>query len=210
MNRQHTVRTVLLAAPIAFGALLPTAGMAFAVPPAPVNPGEIAHPGHIDPPKPPKPNPEIPHGPGDLGIEVPDPCGPAGCFPPGEDDDEPELNPDLPDGPGEVTGEQPCPTHGECGGGGDGGEDGGTDDSGTDDGSDSGSGDGSGDGAGDGAGDGGTGGLPVGGDIPLPTRIDTGAGGDGFELSWVLAGGAVLTATLGAAELARRTARRTR
>jgi len=175
-----TVRTLLIAAPLALGALTLTAAPALAAPVASVGPTELVQPEHDEPPA---PNPGIPPGPDDIVYDVPDCNNPDNpFFPcPDDEDDDPGLNPDIPPGPGDITSHPPCPTHGDCGG-----------DSGTD------------------GTDGGTegGGEPEAGDIPVPTRIDTGAGGgDGLELSWVLASGAVLTATAGAAGLTRRAAR---
>ncbi len=175
-----TVRNLLIAAPLALGALTLTAAPALAAPVGPAGPGFVQPEGD-DPPQPPAPNPAIPPGPGDV-TDVPDCNNPDDpCFPgPDDEDDEPELNPAIPPGPDGITSKPPCPTHGDCGGGGGGGDGGGTDEGGE---------------------------LGT-GDIPVPTRIDTGADGDeGLELSWVLAGGAVLTATAVAPLLARRPVR---
>ena len=94
-----------------------------------------------------------------------------------------------PTGPGDLTAPQPCPTHGDCG------HDGG--------------------GNGDGGDKGGQGGQhhtgPDVDSIALPTRIDAGLapaqheGDNGLELSWLLASGALVTAS-GAAFAARRRA----
>lgn len=178
------IRTILIAAPLALGAVALTSVPALAAAPAPISPNNLSQPEEGDPPQPPVPNPDLPPGPGDVTDELPQPCEPDDvCFPPPDDD--PELNPDLPPGPDDFTSEPPCPTHGDCGGGG-----------------------------GDGGGGSGTPGVDgpgvdasEGSDIPLPTRIDTGGGDAGYELSWVLASGAVLTATVGAAGLARRSIR---
>lgn len=128
-----------------------------------------------------------PVGPVDRGIEIPDP---------GDDDPNPGpvVNPDLPQGPGGITDHPPCPTHGvDCGGGNDTPDDEPEDNPG--------------DNPGD---DGDNPGNEV-NDIPVPTRIDTGAGGttpddDGLALAWILAGGAVITVT-GAAFAGRSVAR---
>ncbi|MGY2875008.1 hypothetical protein ACVW00_002198 [Marmoricola sp. URHA0025 HA25] len=120
-----------------------------------------------------------------------DPQGPVIANPtPGHD-------PVGPTGPGDLTAPQPCPTHGVCGGNGGGsGQQGGT---------------------GDNAGDHTKGhqghhaqpGNHAVSSIALPTRIDAGLAPaahhehSGLELSWVLAGGALVTAT-GAAFAARR------
>jgi hypothetical protein len=125
--------------------------------------------------------------------------GPIIVLPPSEpgdgpdDKDGPHTDPVDPTGPGDITAPQPCPTHGggaEC----------------VPDGGDK-----PGDQPGDKPGDPG---KPQGGDKPatqvesiaLPTRIDAGvapATDDSLELSWVLAGGALVTAS-GAAFAARR------
>jgi hypothetical protein len=113
-----------------------------------------------------------------------DPQGPIITNPTPDDD------PTGPTGPGDLTAPQPCPTHGvDCGG-----------DDGDDDGDASDKGD-------DGSHDG------QGGDsvqyVALPTRIDAGlapaasSDGNGLELTWLLAGGALVTAS-GAAFATRR------
>jgi hypothetical protein len=117
---------------------------------------------------------------------TPDPTGPR-------DIANPTPDPVDPTGPGDLTAPQPCPTHGDCGGnGGNGGEDGGK--------------------GGDEPDVHNGGGLHPQGDvdsIALPTRIDAGLapaqqdGATGLELSWLLASGALVTAS-GAAFAARR------
>jgi hypothetical protein len=131
---------------------------------------------------------------GDITQPLPggDPQGPVIANP------TPDPQP-QPHGPGDLTAPQPCPTHGVvCGGnGGNGGQ-----------GGESGKGGDQGHGTTTGTG------HPTGQvhSIALPTRIDAGLGPvpdegtDGLELTWLLAGGAVVTAS-GAAFAARRRAR---
>ncbi len=127
-----------------------------------------------------EPKPEF-----DIAIPKPEPVQPKG---PG--DIAPAPKPDKPKGPGDITNPDPCPTHGvdctpddddEPTGGNDGG-DGGSDSS--DDASDA---------------------------FSVPTRIDAGlASSDeqsGVELTWLLASGALVTAS-GAAFAARNRMRR--
>ena len=136
-----------------------------------------------------------PHGPGDITNPEPGPVDPTG---PG-DLTAPTPGPSHPNGPGDLTAPQPCPTHGvKCGGNGGGTNGGGTN-----------GGDGSGtDGGGQGTGKQ----AHTVGSIALPTRVDAGVasapstGDTGLELAWLLAGGAVVTAS-GAASAAGRKAR---
>jgi hypothetical protein len=126
-----------------------------------------------------------PSGPGGISAPTPGPIGPG-------DLTNPEPEPTNPTGPGDLTAPQPCPTHGDCGGnGGDDGNPGG------------GSGDNDGNGGDEPQGN--QGGTTV-SSIALPTRIDAGlapeAGSD-LELSWLLASGALVTAS-GVAFAARR------
>lgn len=127
----------------------------------------------------------IPSGPGGISSPAPGPIGPG-------DIANPEPEPTHPTGPGDLTAPQPCPTHGvDCGG---------KDDDKDDD--KGGSGGGSGDS------DGNTGGHQGNqaadhevAAIALPTRIDAGLAPTAqdeqpsLELSWLLAGGAVVTAS---------------
>lgn len=130
---------------------------------------------------------------GDITLPLPggDPQGPVIANP------TPDPKP-QPKGPGDLTAPKPCPTHGVvCGGNG-----------------------GHGDGGQDGGHEGGHKGGHKGGQQPtgevhsiaLPTRIDAGLapaqdqGTDGLELTWLLAGGAAVTAS-GAAFAARRRGR---
>jgi hypothetical protein len=132
----------------------------------------------------------VPSGPGDISSPAPGPIGPG-------DLTNPEPEPTHPTGPGDLTAPQPCPTHGVCGGN-DGDDDGKTDG-------------GSGDNGGNNGGhkpQGNQGGDTKVSSIALPTRIDAGlapAAQDdaNLQLSWVLAGGALVTAS-GAAFAARR------
>jgi hypothetical protein len=102
-----------------------------------------------------------------------------------------------PHGPGDLTAPKPCPTHGVDCGGHDGGNGGGSN------------------GGGNGGHQGGGKNHPAGhtvDSIALPTRIDAGLasapqdGDNALELTWLLAGGAVVTAS-GAAFAARRRTR---
>jgi hypothetical protein len=103
----------------------------------------------------------------------------------------PEPEPTHPDGPGDLTAPQPCPTHGDCGGSNGGGEDG--------------------DQPADKPDVHNVGGLQPKSEVEhvaLPTRIDAGLAPvqqdeNGLELTWLLAGGALVTAS-GAAFAARR------
>lgn len=139
-----------------------------------------------------------PSGPGTITAPTPGPIGPG-------DIANPQPGPTQPTGPGDLTAPQPCPTHGVvCGGNG-----------------------GSiGAGTGDQGGNGGNGGHQGGhghqgnqgaghtvSSIALPTRVDAGLApaaqdepGTGLGLSWLLAGGALVTAS-GAAFTARTRAR---
>lgn len=134
---------------------------------------------------------------GDITLPLPggDPQGPVVGNP------TPDPKP-QPTGPGDLTAPQPCPTHGVvCGGHGDGGDD--TGDKGGNEG-----------GHGGGHKGGHTGGQQPTDQvhaIALPTRIDAGLApapeqSTGLELTWLLAGGAVVTAS-GAAFAARRRTR---
>ncbi|MGI9084721.1 MAG: hypothetical protein ACR2FE_05440 [Aeromicrobium sp.] len=122
-----------------------------------------------------------------------EPIGPEVVTAPtgGDPDPRPEIDdkaplpddPSHPDGPDEITDPLPCPTHGPCGEGpGEEGEEPG--DPGDE-----------------------TPGDKEPGDIPVPTRIDAGAGAgasdEGIDLAWLLAGGALVTAS-GVAFAARR------
>jgi hypothetical protein len=186
MNR--TIRNLMIAVPLATAALTMTPGVAMADEPTPI----IATPEPTDPGDP-MPDPEFdialpeptdPQGPDDIAIPEPDP-GPQGP----DDLGTPQDDPTHPDGPGDLTAPKPCPTHGvDC-----------TPDDGDD--SDN---DGS-------EGDNPTGNKPhvVVDSVALPTRIDAGEASDretGMELSWLLASGAIVTAS-GAAFAARRRAR---
>jgi hypothetical protein len=78
--------------------------------------------------------------------------------------------PELPDGPGEIKDENPCPTHGPCG-------DGPDDEKDPDDKDEDEPGDGD--------------------DFKKPNRIDAGSGetDEGIQLTWLIAGGGLVTAT---------------
>jgi hypothetical protein len=186
---KRTLRTALLATTLAMGALTVTTGIAAADTPGPqVDRG-------LSDRLPPRPDPTAPSGPGDL---TDDTCPTHGGCDPGDPGDPPLEGPDdltdtppCPthgachpgdpgDRPDDLTDTPPCPTHGPC-------------DPDT-------PGDEPADTPGDEPGDT-PGGGPGGGDIPRPTRIDTGAGGSaggGVELAWLLAGGVLVTATGGA------------
>ena len=96
-----------------------------------------------------------------------------------EDKVGPKPKPTPPDAADDFTNPQPCPTHGDCGDDKDGPNDGGGDDSST---------------------------------IDVPTRVDAGQAVEqsegGLELAWLLAGGALVTAT-GAAVAVRARKRQT-
>ena len=98
-------------------------------------------------------------------IALPDPEGPVGP----DDKVGPKPKPTHPDGPDDVTNPAPCPTHGDCGDDKDGPNDGGGKDN------------------------------TPGDKVDVPTRIDAGLADEqsdsGLELTWLLAGGALVTAT---------------
>ena len=143
MNTNTTrtlVRTIGLAGlsvPLAMGLALGAAGAAHAdegfifVPanPDPIGPGDIAvaddddecdlHDICLPEEEDPKPNPDLPQGPGDITLPEEDPEGPGDIANPEEDDD-----PEVPEGPGDLTDTPDC-THG-CGDGGEGEDDKGT------------------------------------------------------------------------------------
>ena len=192
MNK--TIRNLIIAAPLAAGALTlaPAAAMAsepgpvIVLPPAQPDPqpnDQILAPAPqpTDPKGPqdkaPAPKPSKPKGPGDLA-PAPKPQGPG--------DLGPAPKPHDPKGPGDITNPKPCPTHGvDCTDGDEptGGDDGGNGGQGSTDPVDS---------------------------VAVPTRIDAGLAADeqdGFELTWLLVGGAVVTAT-GAGFAARNRLRR--
>ena len=89
-------------------------------------------------------------------------------------------DPELPDGPDDIKDHDPCPTHGPCG-----------DDPGDEDDKD--------------PGDGGEKEPDDGDDFDKPNRIDAGTGttDDGLQLTWLIAGSGLVTAT-GAAYAVRR------
>ena len=128
----------------------------------------------------------IPSGPGDISSPTPGPIGPG-------DLTNPEPEPTHPTGPGDLTAPQPCPTHGDCGG------------NGGDDGNPGGGSGGNGGNGGDKP-QGNQGGGTTVSSIALPTRIDAGLAPEArsdLELSWLLASGALVTAS-GMAFAARR------
>ena len=165
MNR--IIRNLIVAAPLATAALtmVPTSAMASD------GPIIIAQP-HTDP------QPPIDK------LAIPDPVEPKDKIalpkpkPPVEPNDKvaPKPKPTQPDGPDVITNPEPCPTHGVCGnddkdGPGNGGGDDSSDDTGKVD-SDR---------------------------LEVPTRIDAGLAAEepdsGLELTWLLAGGALVTAS---------------
>ncbi len=177
-----TIRHLFVAAPLATAAIAfaPAAAMAAGPDPVVVIPSDTGHPQGPTDIAAPKPGPVGPKGPGDLDGPKPGPVGPKG---PG-DLDGPKPGPVGPKGPGDLSGPKPCPTHGaDCSGGkgGKGGKggDGPSDQPGRDS------------------------------EIPVPGRIDAGTASSegGLELAWLLAGGAVVTAS-GTAFAARNLARR--
>ncbi|MFL6156136.1 MAG: hypothetical protein ACJ72D_08600 [Marmoricola sp.] len=197
MNR--SIRNLAVALPLAVAALSATAGTASASDNGPV----IVQPNGGGDPKPmdiaiPKPKPADPQGPADLAIPKPKPTQPKGpgdikdapkpTHPDGPGDIKDAPKPTHPDGPGDITNPAPCPTHGvDCtpGDGGQGGDEPGTSDEPSADNGSVGS-------------------------ISVPSRIDAGQPSDGtagLELTWLIAGGALVTAS-GAAYAARSRARR--
>ncbi|MEV7397784.1 hypothetical protein [Aeromicrobium sp. NPDC092404] len=187
-----TIRNLIIAAPLATAALtmVPTSAMATD---GPVN--IIVQP-NTDPEPPvdkiaiPKPKPPI---------EPKDKVAPK-PKPPVEPKDKvaPKPKPTQPDGPDVITNPEPCPTHGDCG----------TDDK-----------DGPNEGGNGGGGDDSTDDttpkekvstVQPGDTTPVPTRVDAGLASEqsdgGLELAWLLAGGALVTAT--GAALALRTRKR--
>lgn len=167
MNR--IIRNLIVAAPLATAALtmVPTSAMASD------GPIIIAQP-HTDPQPPidkiaaPEPEPVEPKD----KIALPKPK------PPVDDKVGPKPKPTQPDGPDVITNPEPCPTHGDCG----------NDDK---------------DGPGNGGGDDSSGDTDtvdqVDDSVEVPTRIDAGLAADesdnGLELTWLLAGGALVTAS---------------
>jgi len=140
-----------------------------------------------------------PSGPGTITAPTPGPIGPGDLA-------NPTPGPTPPTGPGDLTAPQPCPTHGVvCGGGS--GNDG-------DDHGDHGDGGNSGNGGGSHH-HGSQGGDQAISSIALPTRVDAGLapavhqdGDEGLELSWLLAGGALVTASAAGLAARRRVATR--
>lgn len=172
---------LVLAAPSDAG---PSGPGSIAAPQDPIEPQDPQGPGDLTAEDPgPGPDPAPTPNPGDLANpeKGDDPVGPGDeGNPTGEDD------PTHPTGPGDLTAPTPCPTHGvDCGGSEGDGSDGGED---------------------------GSGGSKPGEDhfeVEVPTRIDAGlAGGtDASGTNWLVAGGALLTASgavLGARTRARR------
>ncbi len=193
---KNTIRNMMIAAPLAVSAITLAPAAAMASEPGPVI---VLPPAQPDPqpndqklapaPKPtepkgpgniaPAPKPSKPKGPGDIA-PAPKPTGPKG---PGDISDAPKPN--DPKGPGDITNPAPCPTHGvDC----------------TPDKDDEPTG---------GNGGGSTEDVDS---LAVPTRIDAGLAsqdsGNGMELTWLLAGGAMVTAT-GGAFVARHKLRRT-
>lgn len=177
------IRNLIVAAPLATAALtmVPTGAMA-----SDASVDVIAQP-HVDPqPNIDKlaiPKPKPPVEPKDK-IALPKPKPPVGP----DDKDGPKPKPTQPHGPDDVTNPAPCPTHGDCG----------NDDNDDDK-------DGPNNGGGDDRTDDKT-------SVAVPTRIDAGQAAEqtdnGLELAWLLAGGALVTAT-GAAVAVRARKRQT-
>lgn len=184
-----TIRNLIIAAPLATAALtmVPTSAMATD---GPVN--IIAQP-HTDPEPPvdkiaiPKPKPPV--EPNDK-IALPEPK------PPVDDKVGPKPKPTQPDGPDVITNPEPCPTHGSCG-------------------NDDKDGPNNGGGGGDDSSDDTTPANTVNkiqadDTVDLPNRIDAGLAAEqsdgGLDLAWLLAGGALVTAS--GAALALRTRKR--
>ena len=201
MNR--SIRNLIVAIPLATAALTMTPVAAMATEPGPVivlppaqpdpKPLDLANPTP-EPTNPdgpddiaPAPKPTKPKGPGDLA-PAPKPDKPKG---PG-DLANPTPEPTNPDGPGDLTAPEPCPTHGiDCTDGGKDGSDdadgGGTDEVATP-----------------------TVSHDVSG-VEVPSRVHAGLvdvadQSDGSDLAWLLAGGALVTAS-GVAFVVRRRVR---
>ena len=178
MNR--IIRNLIIAAPLATAGLtmVPTSAMATDGPVIIVQP-------HTDPQPPIDdiaiPEPKPPVEPKDK-IALPKPKPPVDP----KDKVAPKPKPTHPDGPDVITNPEPCPTHGSCGG----------DDK-----------DGPGEGDGGGKDDSTDDTTPVNkvnkiqadDTVEVPTRIDAGLAAEqsdgGLELSWLLAGGALVTAS---------------
>jgi outer membrane biosynthesis protein TonB len=177
-----TIRNLIIAAPLATAALtmVPTSAMATDGPVIIVQPKADPEPP-TDKIAIPKPKPPV--EPKDK-VALPKPKPPVGP----DDKVGPKPKPTQPDGPDVITNPEPCPTHGDCG----------NDDK-------------------DGPNNGGGGGDDSSDDttpvdkvnkvnkvqaddvVDVPTRIDAGLASeqsdDGLELGWLLAGGALVTAT---------------
>ncbi|NRQ50529.1 hypothetical protein [Aeromicrobium stalagmiti] len=203
-----TIRNLVIAAPLATAAFMMVPAAAMATEPGPVIVMPPAEPQPDIDDIAPAPKPEKPKGPSDIApAPKPDkPKGPSDIAPapkpekpkgPG-DITNPEPEPTQPTGPGDLTNPEPCPTHGvDCTP--DGGSGSGDDDSDQDE-TDPDPVDGSADPADDAV-----------DTIAVPTRVDAGLAADGqddggMNLSWLLAGGAVVSAS-GAAFAARKWAR---
>jgi len=178
MNR--IIRNLIVAAPLATAAftMVPTSAMASDGPVIIVQPNTDPEPP-VDKIAIPKPKPPV--EPKDK-IALPKPKPPVGP----KDKVAPKPKPTHPDGPDVITNPQPCPTHGTCGNdddkdgpnnGGGGKDDGTNDTTPTVDVAE----------------------VPATDTVELPTRIDAGLADeqndDGLDLVWLLAGGAVVTAS---------------
>ncbi len=182
------IRNLIIAAPLATAALTMVPASAMATD----GPVIIAQP-HTDPEPPvndkialPKPKPPV--EPKDK-IALPKPKPPVGP----DDKVGPKPKPTHPDGPDVITNPQPCPTHGSCGNDDDkdGPNNGGKDDSSDDT-------------------------TPAADvaevesteTVDVPTRIDAGLADEqaegGLDLAWLLAGGALVTASGAALALRKR------
>jgi len=178
MNR--IIRNLIVAAPLATAAftMVPTSAMASDGPVIIVQPNTDPEPP-VDKIAIPKPKPPV--EPKDK-IALPKPKPPVGP----KDKVAPKPKPTHPDGPDVITNPQPCPTHGTCGNdddkdgpnnGGGGKDDGTNDTTPTVDVAE----------------------VPATDTVELPTRIDAGLADEqndgGLDLVWLLAGGAVVTAS---------------
>lgn len=184
MNR--SIRTLVLAAPLASAALMVGTVSAQAEPKGPT---VLSLPGHVDPephPQPlpqgpgdialPEPGPVGPQGPGDLTNPEPGPVGPQGPGDLTNPEPGPVVNPDLPQGPDDLTAPEQCPTHGEdCT----------PDDEPADESAPEVTPDAE---------------VDLDREIPTPTRIDAGEASSegGLDIAWLVAGGLAVT-VLGAA-----------
>ncbi len=172
------IRNLIIAAPLATAALTMVPASAMATTARSSSPSRTPIPSPIDDIAIPKPKPPV--EPKDK-IALPKPKPPVGP----DDKVGPKPKPTQPDGPDVITNPQPCPTHGSCGDNDD--KDGPKGGGGKDDSSDD---------------------TKPAADVAevestetveVPTRIDAGLADEqtegGLDLAWLLAGGALVTAS---------------